>query len=80
MMIRSPLIPINRWHWLLAKMKKNTHCFVFQKEKKSFSKPSILKSILGLSFSVVLKIFLTPFNWIFLTTLLEPKIIPFYEL
>ena len=52
------------------------YCFVFQKEKKSFSKLSILKCILGQSFSVVLKIFLTLFNRIFLTTLLEPKIIP----
>jgi len=56
-----------------CKNQENTDCFVFQKEKKSFSKLSILKCILVKVFSVVLKLSLYSFQLNFLTTLLEPK-------
>ena len=55
MMIRYPLIPINSWHWSLANIKKNTHCFQVSKERKVFQSIQFSSAFLVTYFQLCFK-------------------------
>ena len=68
-------LPINRGHWLFVLDKKNSYCFKFFKREESL----LALFFKVLSFAKVFSWFTSSFYFftieIFLTSLLEPKII-----
>ena len=79
MMIRFPLIPINRGDWSLANNKKDPIIFKFQKRKKKFSKAfNFLSAFLDTCFQLFFKLFSTTLQLNFSFTLLEPNTSSFY--